>query len=162
MTREALLDGVVERALAEVAHRCIKIHTIALCHDFQGQTVSVYVDTRDNSEQQVREENRYSMKHCLHAIEIGSLREATSWQANVGRNLSLGDFAARDLARTEIPPGLLFWRTPRVAIMSMAQALMRFQDEIRRLSLDPVHTLLACSGRQEDVEFVWALPDEPA
>jgi hypothetical protein len=161
MTREALLDGVVERALAEVAERGIRIHTIAMCHDFEGQAISVYVDTRDNSEQQVRQENRYSMKHCLHAIEISSLREATSWQANVGRNLSLGDFAATDLARTEIPPGLLFWRTPRVGIMAMAQALMRFQEEIRRLSLNPVDTILACSGQQEDIELVWALPDDP-
>lgn len=161
MTRESLLRDVVGRALEEVAERGIQIYTIALYHDHESAAVAVCVDTRDNSDRQVREENRYNMKRCLRAIEIGSLREALLWQANVGRNLSLGDFEAVNLARTDIPPGIAFWRTPRVGTIAMAQALMAFEGEIRRLSLDPARTVLACSGPEEEVALVWALSESP-
>lgn len=156
MTSESLFVNVVDRALAETRSRSIRVYTFAFYHDHESAAVSVCVDTRDNSDRVVRGINKYNSRHFLEAVDAGDLETAALWQANVGRNLSLGDFAAVNLARTALPDD-----RPGFDYGAMVRAVMSRHEEIRALSLDPSLTLLACSGPEDEVALVWSLPESP-
>ena len=154
MTSDSLFVDVVDRALAEVRRRSIRIYTFAFYHDHESSAVSVCVDTQDNSERVVRGINAYNSKHFFKAVEARDLKMAALWQANTGRNLSLGDFTAVNLARTDLPEDLR-----GVDYCAMVRAVMVRHEEVRLQSLDPSVTLLACSGPEEEVALVWSLPE---
>lgn len=147
---------MVDRALAEVRSRSIRIYTFAFYHDHESAAVSVCVDTRDNSERVVRGINAYNSRHFRKAVDAGDFKMAALWQANTGRSLSLGDFTAVNLARTEMPEDL---SGPDYG--AMVRAVVVRHEEIRAQSLDPSLTLLACSGPEEEVALVWSLPESP-
>lgn len=154
MTSESLFVNVVDRALAEARSRSIRVYTFAFYHDHESAAVSVCVDTQDNSERVVRGINAYNSKHFFEAVETRDLKMAALWQANTGCSLSLGDFAAVNLARTELPGNLR-----GVDYCAMVHAVMVRHEEVRLQSLDPSRTLLACSGPEEEVALVWSLPE---
>ena len=156
MTSDSLFEDVVDRALAEVRVRAIRIYTFAFYFDHESAAVSVCVDTRDNSDCVVRGINAYNLRHFCKAVDSSDLKVAALWQANTGRSLSFGDFAAVNLARTDLPPEML-----AVNFCAMVRAVMARHEEIRVQSLDSSLTLLACSGPEEEVALVWSLPESP-
>jgi hypothetical protein len=102
----------------------------------------------------VRGINAYNLRYFCKAVDSGDLQTAALWQANVGRNLSLGDFTAVNLARTDLPEDV-----SGVDYCAMVRVVMSRHEEIRTLSLDPSLTLLACSGPEDEVALVWSLPE---
>lgn len=81
---------------------------------------------------------------------------ATLWQANVGRSLSLGDFAVVNAARTDMPgvqqDGNLF--------AAMLKAMVALEVEVSKLAPSPDKLLFACSGVANEVEYVWSLASD--
>lgn len=85
--------SVLNNAIAMLRTDAVPVFTFAFYHDHESGAVSVCVDTEANSNSQVRSTNRYNTKHFRTEIAGGDLAGASLWQANIGRNLSLGDFA---------------------------------------------------------------------
>ena len=132
------------------------VFTLAFYLDHESEAVSICADTRDNSSTVVASINAYNSKHFLEAVRDGDLDNAALWQANVGRNLSLGDFAAVNVARTDlgdlpIDPDLC---------RAMVDTVVSHHDRIRALSPEPENTVLACSTLDDEVGLVWSLPIE--
>jgi len=98
--------------------------------------------------------NKYNLKHFLAGVRDGDLGTAALWQANIGRSLSLGDFTAVNLARTEL--GAL--PVDAALCLKMVETIMKNHDRIRRLSVDPLRTALAASTLDDEVGLVWSLP----
>ena len=152
MNASALFQQVLDTALAELRAAGIDVFSFALYHDHESRAVSVCVDTEANSWRAVDESNRYSAAHFQEAIAQGDLQQAALWQANAGRNLSLGDFLLVKLARTsldDVPVDEQFH-------LQMAQALIANQQAIAALASKPARLLLACSGRDSEVALVWS------
>ena len=152
MSAPTLFQQVLDAALAEVRAADVSVFTLALYHDHESRAVSVCVDTEANSWRALEESNRYSATHFQEAIAQGDLQQAALWQANAGRNLSLGDFLLVNLARTSLG---------EVAVddqfhLQMAQALIANQRAIAALSAQPARLLLACSGPDSEVALVWS------
>ncbi len=152
MNAPALFLQILNTALAELRSAGIDVFSFALYHDHESRTVSVCVDTEANSWRAVEESNRYSAAHFQEAIAQGDLQQAVLWQANAGRNLSLGDFLLVNLARTnlgDVPVDEQFH-------LLMAQALIANQQAIAALASKPARLLLACSGRDSEVALAWS------
>ena len=84
----------------------------------------------------------------------GDLKDAALWQANVGRSLSLGDFAIVNAAHTDIgdvPVDDRFY-------VLMTQAVVAIQNRVAALAPHPDKLVFACSGADDDVALVWAMP----
>ena len=154
MNAPALFQHVLDAAMAELRAAGVDVFSFALYHDHESGAVSVCVDTEENSWRAVDESNRYSAAHFQEAIAQGDLQQAALWQANTGRNLSLGDFAWVNLARTQLGEVLM----DEQFHLHMAQALIANQWAIAALSTQPARLLLACSGRDSEVALVWSLP----
>lgn len=155
MSKTALfLHALLRTAVDEIRSSNISVFTFALYHDHASRAVSVCVDTQASSERLVRSSNKFSMEYFFEAVAEGDLEEASGWQANVGRSLSLGDFALVNVARQDIV-GLA---VNKQFYLQMARALIAFQDEIATLSQQPEQLLFACSGPDAEVAMVWSLP----
>lgn len=145
---------LIDHALALIDQTNIDVFTFAVYHDHESRFLSICVDTEENSERKVQEQNRYNMKHFFRAFAAGSPSEASLWQANVGRNLSLGDFSRVNLVEMELPPGHeageAFYASLVLAVKSRAQ-------EIAKRSSHPEKLLFCCSTEAEEVGLVWAL-----
>ena len=152
------LSDVVRRGLREAVKRGVSIYTVALYYDHEGRAVSLCVDTRENSRRCVEEQNEWRTSRFLRGVQAGDLSLAQEAEANIGRNLELGDFAAVNLARSEVPRGLEIWSDRRLGAIILARELVAFHDEVRALSGDAKETVLACSGPDAEVDLVWALP----
>lgn len=152
MRASKLLQSVLERALEEVRSQALPVYTFALYHDHESGAVSVCVDTEESSKKTVLEMNRYNMKHFKRAVAAKDLSAVSLWQANVGRSLSLGDFAMVNAARTDlgdVEPDDAFYLT-------MIESLLAFGGKIAALSPDPERLLFLCSGPDDEVAYVWA------
>lgn len=154
MSASSLFASVLQTALAEVKAQGTPVFTFALYHDHESAAVSVCVDTEANSNRTVIATNNYNMKHFMNAVAGGDLGNAILWQANIGRSLSLGDFALFNVARTELPAEMVDKRF----YLSMVQAVVAVHDQVAALSPDPGRLVLACSGPNDEVEYVWSLP----
>lgn len=149
----ALFAEVLSNAIDEVRERGTPVYTFAFYHDHESAAVSVCVDTEANSRRFVTESNAYSIKHFAEAIAAGDLKSAVLWNANTGRNLSLGDFALVNVARAnldEITPGKGFH-------LAMVRALWERQQQVAELSPDPARLLFCCSSARAEVEYMWSL-----
>jgi hypothetical protein len=60
------------------------------------------MDAKANSLRKVSEQNAYESKYFHRFIGAEDLDQAALWQANSGRNLSLGDFAKVNIARADV------------------------------------------------------------
>jgi len=149
-----LFEGVLSRAFAELDVDPVPVYTFALYHDHESEAVSVCVDTEENSRAVVAAINRYNAKYFLSEIKAGSLKGASLWQANVGRSLSLGDFARVNLARTSLD-GLV---TDAGFYLEMGRAVCSAAQRVAARSPDPSRVVFACSGENDEVALVWALP----
>jgi hypothetical protein len=156
MRVEDLFDGVIQKALKVAQAQSVPIFTFAFYFDHESSAVSVCIDTEDNSHRVVQRTNAYNSKHFHTSIAAGDLRHAAMWQANVGRNLSLGDFALVNLARTDVqlPVDADFF-------LGMVRAVVRNQAAIEQQSADPVRLCLCSSGANDEVALVWsAMPGQ--
>jgi hypothetical protein len=154
MKAPELFAKVLDAALTEVRAKAIPVFTFALYHNHESRAVSVCVDTEENSRQTVLSSDGYSMRYFLKAIDEGDLEEARLWQANIGRSLSLGDFALKNVARTNL--GTL--KVGAQFYLSMVRALIDVHCEVARLAPQPQRLLFACSGANDEVAYVWSLP----
>jgi hypothetical protein len=151
-----LVASVLDRALVEVQSRALPVYTFALYHDHESGAISVCVDTEDNSNRSVASSNRYNMKYFMKAIADRDLNAASLWQANVGRSLSLGDFALVNAARTalgDVEPDQAFY-------LAMVESLVAIQHRVAAFSRSPERLVFACSGAEDEVAYVWALPSD--
>ncbi len=149
----ALFAEVLSNAIDEVRERSTPVYTFAFYHDHESAAVSVCVDTEENSLRSVARSNAYGIKHFAKAVAAGDLKSAALWSANIGRNLSLGDFALVNVARAnldEITPGKGFH-------LAMVRALCERQQQVAELSLAPERLLFCCSSARAEVEYMWSL-----
>jgi hypothetical protein len=154
MSPSKLFSEALASAIAEAKQHQIPIFTFALYHDHESNAVSVCVDTEENSGKVVRSINDYNMKHFLSAARAGDLKSASLWQANIGRNLSLGDFSLVNLSRR--PLGTT--RVNDQFYVEMVQAVVAVQSQVAALSSEPQRLVFACSGADSEVGYVWSLP----
>ena len=153
MRASLLFEGVLEAALAEISAKAIPVFTFAMYHDHESRAVSVCVDTEESSARSVASENRYNMRYFVEAIDGRDLKAASLWQANIGRSLSLGDFALVNVART--PLGTV--AANKKFYVSMVRSIMAVEDRIVRLSPAPERLLFASSGLDDEVAYVWSV-----
>ena len=154
MSASQFLSSILDRALAEVQSAQIAVFTFALYHDHESGAVSVCVDTEERSKITVQAINSYNIKHFMKAIENQDLISAALWQANIGRSLSLGDFAMVNAARAELgdlQPDDQFY-------LNMVQCLVASHKRVAALSPHPERIMFACSGPKDEIAYVWALP----
>jgi hypothetical protein len=152
MSIAELFASVLQRALEEVRQKSIPVYTFALYHDHESHAVSVCVDTEDNSARCVASTNRYNMKYFMQAIADKDLKAASLWQANIGRNLSLGDFVLVNCARADLGEAKV---TPTF-YLAMIEALVAVQSEVFALCPNPERLVFACSGPNDEVAYVWS------
>ena len=154
MSSSQFLSSVLDRALIEVQRAHVPVFTFAFYHDHESGAVSVCVDTEERSNETVQSINRYNMTYFMEAVKNGDLKSAGLWQANIGRSLSLGDFALVNAARTnlgDVKPDSGFY-------VEMVQCLAAMHQRVAALSPHPERVVLACSGPDDEVAYVWALP----
>lgn len=130
----------------------LNIYTLALHYDPVTDCVSVCIDSKSNSDHQVREQNAYNMKFFKKILDQGNLNEAALWQANVGRNLILGDFRAVNIAETPISGE----QVDHKFYLDMAQALMNQADLIASHSRHGSELLFCSSTVQDEVGLIWS------
>lgn len=153
----SFLNSVLKAAISELRASPVPIHTFAFYHDHESGAVSVCVDTRESSLKLVRRSNQWSMRQFSQHIRDGSWEDACLFQANVGRSLSLGDFARVNLARTCLPPNTI---TDQSFYLAMAKAVTACQQDVLDLAADPEDVLFCCSGTDSEVGLVWsAIPN---
>jgi hypothetical protein len=138
--------------LAEIASSGVPVFTFALYFDHESSALSVCVDTEENSAKTVAQINRYNAKHFHQAVEAQDLKMAALWQANTGRSLSLGDFALVNVARTDVPPGVVTERF----FTGLIQEVVSVEDQVARLAPVQPKLVFACSSANEEVAYVWS------
>jgi hypothetical protein len=148
-----LFASVLTSAIAEVERQGVPVFTFALYHDHESGAVSVCVDTEESSNRSVAATNRFNMRYFAKAVAQGDLESADLWQANIGRSLSLGDFQLVNLARTKIED----IEVNHKFYVAMVQALFAVQGRLVPLSPNPERLVLACSGADSEVAYVWSL-----
>jgi hypothetical protein len=151
------LSNVIETALVQLREYPIPIYTFAFYHDHESGFVSVCVDTKESSKKSVHESNKWSMNYFTEHIQNGRYEDACLFQANIGRSLSLGDFARVNLARTELEDSII---TDESFYIVMARAVIAHQREILKLAPDPEEVIFCCSSADSEVGLVWSpLPE---
>ncbi|MGL5666805.1 MAG: hypothetical protein ACRDD9_11830 [Shewanella sp.] len=129
----------------------IDIYTIAIYHDHESGFVSICIDTKENSDIQVAESNQYTMKHFRRIIDKEDIDGAMLWQANVGRNLSLGGFHAVNIAEIE----LASLETDNSLYLAAVKALQNKANVILQRSSHGQSLLFCCSTANEEVGLTW-------
>ena len=148
-----ILSKTISSGLEYARKLSVPVYTFALYYDHESPAVAVCIDTEENSRRVVNEINRYNNKYFLKHAASGNLKEAALWQANVGRNLSLGDFTFVNVGRTELKienPNEEFFA-------SLLQVLVAHQEQVAKQASDRDRLLLCCSGPREEVGLVWSV-----
>lgn len=154
MSAALLFHEVLESALTELELSGLPVFTFAMYHDQESGAVSVCADSEENSARAVASMNAYNAKHFGIAVAKGDLKQAALWQANVGRSLSLGDFAVLNAARRDIGDV----QVDGQFYILMAQAVVAVQDRVAALAPQSDKLVFACSGADDEVALVWAMP----
>jgi hypothetical protein len=149
-----LFSEVLADAIAEAKQREVPVFTFALYHDHESSAVSVCIDTEENSSKVVQSINGYNVRHFIRAAQGGDLKSASLWQANIGRNLSLGDFSLVNLARRRL--GTI--QVNDQFYVEMVQSVIAVQGQVAALSPKAQRLVFACSGAESEVAYVWSLP----
>lgn len=147
-----ILNESLQEALALVRRDKIAIFTVAFYHDHESRAVSICIDTEANSHAEVASENRFSAKYFWQALDEGDLKELRSSNANVGRNLSLGDFTLVNAGRRELPKG----KITKDLYLDMIRVLRSKEEEIIGLAVSRERLLFCCSGPNAEVDFWWS------
>jgi len=147
------LSDVIKAALTELRESPIPIHTFAFYHDHESGIVSVCVDTKESSTKLVRSSNHWSMGYFTKHIQSGSWKDASLFQANVGRSLSLGDFARVNLGEADLDADMA---TGESFYIEMARAVIAHQREILELAPEPDDVIFCCSSVDSEVALTWS------
>lgn len=144
-----MFENLIDDALSKA--KGIDIYTFAIYHDHESGFVSICIDTKQNSEIKVAESNQYTMKHFRRIINEGNVEEAMLWRANVGRNLSLGDFHAVNITEFEI----LAEATDNSFYLNAVKAIQNKANLILQHSSHGNSLLFCCSTANEEVGLTW-------
>ena len=150
---DEFLNEVLRRAMAELQSNPIPVYTFAFYHDHESSAVSVCIDTEDSSRELVRKSNQWSMRYFSEHIAEGKWDDACLFQANVGRSLSLGDFACVNLARTELPLGI---NVDQSLSLAMVKAVIAYQRELLAHAQNPEDVVFCCSSPESEVGLTWS------
>lgn len=150
-TKADLIDSVIQDAVEQLRNATQAIVTVALYFDHESSALSVCADTEKNSARSVAQANAFSLPYFEKAIEAGDLEGAALWQGNIGRSLSLGDFTHVNLARRDVPPGLV----DEAWFASMAQGLMRHAGLVLQVCASDAVVVFAVSTATDEVGLVW-------
>ncbi|WP_417530444.1 hypothetical protein [Marinobacter lipolyticus] len=142
-------ERLIDEALSKVDG--IDIYTFALYHDHESGFFSICIDTKENSDIQVAESNKYAMKHFRGMISESDIEGAMLWQANVGRNLSLGDFHAVNIAEIE----LTSLEVDDSFYLAAINALQNKAELILQRSSHGQSLLFCCSTANDEVGLTW-------
>jgi hypothetical protein len=153
MSMTEIFEDMIDEALTK--SQGLDIYSFAIYHDHESGFVSICVDTKDNSDIKVIESNKYSMKHFQRVVAEGELEEAMLWQANVGRNLSLGDFELVNIVEHE----LVKQDTSDRFYLDMVKAIGNKANVILKQSSHGASLLFCCSTANEEVGLTWVQPE---
>ena len=129
----------------------VAVFTVSFYLDHESRAISVCLDTRENSKTQVEKTNLYNSQHFHRHVSEGDIRAAQLWQANIGRNLSLGDFAYVNVGREPLVEAV-----DDVALCkAMVEALVDYEREVVAVAESPKELLLSCSTVGDEVGLVW-------
>lgn len=155
MNSQTLTRGVVQQGLIHAQRKQIQLYTVAFYLDHESRALSLCFDTYSNSNQHVSKSNKFSAKYFQAAIDAGDMEEALLWQANVGRSLSLGDFAHVNVARTPLHQINLDERL----ILNMVEALNQYGRQFGALAPCSSKLIFLCSDLSDEVGLTWSLHD---
>ncbi len=144
---------MIDTALEKVEKSDLDIYTFSFYHDHESGYITVCIDSRENSEINVKSQNRFSSKYFTESISNKDLKNALLWQANTGRNLSLGDFSAVNVVSIEINPESI---SGDDFYLSMVDAIQAKTEKIRKLSKSPDDIIYTCSTMDNEVGLIWA------
>ncbi len=149
-----IATSVLTEEISELRQKRLDVYTFALYFDHESKAISVCADTVSNSAATVRRINTYNRKYFDPAVASGDLKAASLWCSNIGRSLSLGDFVAKNLARTPVKGSII----GSEFFVGMLRALMDAENEVATLTSDKDTLLLCCTGPSDETEFYWGLP----
>ena len=144
-------DMIIDKALNILFDKKVDIYTFALYYDHESHAVEVCADTIYNSQRAVRASNAFRREQFFSAIEQKDLESAASWNSNMGRSFSLGDFQY----------SMLGWEPMQAPNNSapfyraMVQALIRNSHKIAALTRQPEQLVLCCSTKNNEVGLFW-------
>lgn len=144
-------DMIIDKALNILFDKKADIYTFALYYDHEGHAVEVCADTIYNSQRAVRASNAFRREQFFSAIEQKDLESAASWNSNMGRSFSLGDFQYKMLGWEPMQApnnSAPFYR-------AMVQALIRNSHKIAALTRNPEQLVLCCSTKNNEVGLFW-------
>ncbi|MCG7981049.1 MAG: hypothetical protein G8D81_00160 [gamma proteobacterium symbiont of Clathrolucina costata] len=144
-----IFEKLIDEALSKAKH--LNIFTFAIYHDHESGFVSICIDTKENSDKKVIESNKCSMKHFKRVINEGSIEEAMLWQANIGRNLSLGDFEAVNIVEYELNNT----KVEDSFYLNMVKAANNKAASILKQSAHGASLVFCCSTAHEEVGLTW-------
>lgn len=150
---KTFLQTVLDQALEELREKNIFVYTFAFYHDHESKAVSVCVDTEENSKISVLKQNEYRKKYFNDAIQKKDLVSVALWNANSGRNLSLGDFTFVNLAYTYLNT----LKGGKLLYLGMIEILIENQKRIAALSEAKDKILFLASGPDYEVQYSWTL-----
>ncbi len=150
----ALIENVIDQALAAAKQRNIAVYTFALYYDHESPAISVCIDTEEQSKATVSRINTYNRKYFIPAVAAGDLQGALLWLSNTGRSLSLGDFHSVNLARADLSAD---FSPDQNFFVSLVQALAAAEAKIALQAAAPQSLLLCCSGSKSEVEYWWSV-----
>lgn len=148
-----LLETILNKALQTVEDKKIDIYTIAFYHDHESKAVSICIDTKENSQEKVISQNKWSMKYWRKTFEEKNLNSLALWSANRGRNISLGDFQLVNLEYTALGS----FKGGKTLYLTMMQTLLDNQERIVLNTSDKDNLLFITSGPNDEAEFMWSI-----
>lgn len=150
---KVFLQAVLDQALAEFEKKnnTVSLYTLAFYHDHESKAVSICIDTEENSKMKLVQENKYNMEYFQEALEEKDLAAIASWNANIERNSSIGDFAFINLAYTP----LTALKGGKQLYLSMIQVVLDNEERIAMLTNEKDKLAFFCSGPNYEVEYKW-------
>lgn len=145
-------EALIDQALTIATEIGIDIYTFAFYHDHESKSVSICLDTELNSIAQVKRQNKYNAKYFNLSIQQGDLKKAALWQANPGRNLSLGDFTAVNIVEKHLPEDYVIDAN---LYLSMIKAVNAKINVIQALCGEKEKLVCCCSTAEEEVGLIW-------
>jgi|TARA_B110000211_G_scaffold233531_1_gene300032 hypothetical protein len=145
-----IFENLIDEALSKVSG--LNIYTFAIYHDHESGFVSVCIDTEENSKLKLEKSNEFSMKYFRDNVRKGDLEQAMLWSANIGRNLSLGDFSAVNISAKEIND----ISTDNSFYLGMVNAIEKKASKILERSTHGKSLIFCCSTADDEVGLAWA------
>jgi hypothetical protein len=135
--------SVLREPISELRQKRLDVYTFALYFDHESKAISICADTASNSAATVRGINTYNRKYFDPAVAAGDLKAASLWCSSIGRSLSLGDFVARNLARTPVKGSII----GNEFFVGMLRALMDAESGIATPGVDRIGQQRAACSR---------------